>query len=159
MSVSKVYAILSDFFLSCLQIYTYMIVIVFCLSDVYSVNTNYWTDVIWLYYRTSDYYFAAAIWWCQSKITQFNKLIRWHDFVNIWRDKCNLFLSTDFYYIVATYAMKILTLLLKFERHFFLFWWVMAARDRKTEGCHSGFSTRLTLCCTYSFSSMLVAVI
>lgn len=83
MSVSKVYAILSDFSLSCLQIYKYMIIIVFCLSDVYSVNTNYWTAVIWLYYRKSDYCLAAAIWWCQSKITQFNKLISWHDFVNI----------------------------------------------------------------------------
>jgi len=82
MSVSKVYAILSDFSLSCLQIYTYVIIIVFCLSDVYSVNTNYWIAVIWLYCRKSDYCLAAAIWWCQSKITQFNKLISWHDFVN-----------------------------------------------------------------------------
>jgi hypothetical protein len=74
-----------------------LITIVFCLSDVYSVNANYRTAAIWLHYRKLDCRLNAAIWWCQSKITQFNNLITRHDFVNICKKQMEPFPFDRFY--------------------------------------------------------------
>jgi len=95
----------------------------------------------------SDYCLTAAIWRHQSKITQSNKLRSRHDFVNIWRNKCKFSFRKIFIIFVAAYAIIVLKLHLKFQTHLFIFWWVITARDRKTEGGHSGFSTQLTFCC------------
>jgi hypothetical protein len=99
----------------------------------------------------SDYCLTAAIWWYQSKITQFHKLISRHDFVNIWRNKCNLSIRNTFVIFVADYAIRILKLLLNFGSISLFSDGFIAARDRKTESGHSGFSTQLTFCCKLFF--------
>jgi hypothetical protein len=99
MSLSKVYEILSDLFLSYLQICTLS---AYHNCFVYQMSTALMPTIgelpsSYIIVSKLDCRLNAAIWWCQSKITQFNNLITRHDFVNICKKQMEPFPFDRFY--------------------------------------------------------------